>query len=589
MIGVIPKADQIAVAEEFFQLFKTPWEIYEQGRTYDVVVATSDEIPEVDTRLLVIYGSEVKSSDARNSIGVGSRRRGRLVGYRGRVLPIYGELLTFDERSTGIPCVTADGVVAGLKLRSGNSTVLRLGYDLFREVEFLLSVGQPVENAQIPTLEMHIMMLRDWILDAGITLLEIPPSPSGHGFAVCLTHDIDFLRIRDHKFDHTMWGFVYRSTAGTVRDLVRRRISWRRLLRSWRAAVSLPFVHFGWAKDFWLPFDWYLKVEENLPSTYFLIPFKRRAGDRVPGKHAKRRATSYDITDIPEWTMTLIKAGCELGVHGIDAWHSAEKGRDELARIAAVTGESSIGIRMHWLLHDENTLRALDDAGYSYDSTSGYNETIGYRSGTTQTYRPFSTRRLLELPLHIQDGAMFYPKRLDLSEPEAWKRCVALIGNARKFGGVLTILWHDRSHGPERFWGDFYVRLVQALRSLNGWFGTASQVVSWFRKRREVRFDRAEAADGTRRTWLRYHGDTIQPPLTVRVHLPYARGNNGDSPCATTSKFVDIPWNGETAVELDELLRRISGFQPSHLDLSAEVREAADVSHQSGSPDSSRP
>src|SRR5438034_4827601 len=85
--------------------------------------------------------------------------------------------------------------------------MLRLGYSLFREVEYLLSVGQPPENAHTPTLDMHIMMLRDWILDAGITLLEIPPSPSGHRFAVCLTHDVDFLRIRDHKFDHTMWGF----------------------------------------------------------------------------------------------------------------------------------------------------------------------------------------------------------------------------------------------------------------------------------------------------------------------------------------------------------------------------------------------
>src|SRR2546425_2852992 len=106
MIGVIPKADQITVVEEFFQLFKTPWEFYRQGRTYDVVVATTDEIPEVDTRLLVIYGSEVKSSDARNGIAVRSRRQGVCLNYRGIVLPIYGELLTFEEGSTSIHCVT---------------------------------------------------------------------------------------------------------------------------------------------------------------------------------------------------------------------------------------------------------------------------------------------------------------------------------------------------------------------------------------------------------------------------------------------------------------------------------------------------
>ena len=196
MIGVIPKADQITVVEEFFQLFKTPWEFYGQGRTYDVVVVTSDEIPEVDTRLLVIYGSEVKSSDARNGIAVRSRRQGGFLNYRGILLPIYSELLTFEERGACIPCITANGGVAGLKLRLGDSTVMRLGYDLFHEVHFLLSAGQPVENAHIPTLDMHIMMLRDWILNAGITLLEIPPAPAGHSFVVCLTHDIDFAGIR---------------------------------------------------------------------------------------------------------------------------------------------------------------------------------------------------------------------------------------------------------------------------------------------------------------------------------------------------------------------------------------------------------
>ena len=74
---------------------------------------------------------------------------------------------------------------------------------------------------------------------------------------------------------------------------------------------------------------------------------------------------------------------------------------------------------MHWLLRDANTASALEQAGYAYDPTVGYNETIGYRNGTTQVFRPLGAQTLLELPLHIQDGALFYPQRLDLSEPEA--------------------------------------------------------------------------------------------------------------------------------------------------------------------------
>jgi len=70
MIGVLAKPGQAAFVAEFFELFKTPWEFCEEGRAYDVVIATTDEIPEVDARLLVLYGSKIKRSDWRNDITV---------------------------------------------------------------------------------------------------------------------------------------------------------------------------------------------------------------------------------------------------------------------------------------------------------------------------------------------------------------------------------------------------------------------------------------------------------------------------------------------------------------------------------------
>jgi hypothetical protein len=419
-------------------------------------------------------------------------------------------------------------------------------------MRFLLMAGQPVEKAHVPTLDFHIRMLRSWILNAGVPLLEIPPAPAGYSFTVCLTHDIDFVGIRKHKCDHSMWGFLYRSTVGATRNFFRRRVSVGRLLRSWRAAASLPFVHLGWVKDFWEPFEWYLQVEKNLPATYYLIPFKGRPGDKVTSPAASRRASAYDVTDIPHWTSVLKQAGCEVGVHGIDAWHSVEKGREELTRLRTVTDQSVVGIRMHWLMRDSCSASMLDEAGYGYDATDGYNETVGYRSGTTQVFRPLGAQTLLELPLHIQDGALFYPKRLDLLEPEAEKRCGEMIDNARRHGGVLTLLWHDRSHGPERFWGDFYDTLVQVLRSSNGWFGTAAQVVHWFRRRRDVRFEQIQTATGSR-TCVRYDGDEIAPALRIRIHHP-AFAHKAQA----TSQFTEMTWNGGAELEVDPLVGSVS-------------------------------
>src|SRR5256886_15160697 len=99
------------------------------------------------------------------------------------------------------------------------------------------------------------------------------------------------------------------------------------------------------------------------------------------------------------------------------------------------------------------------------------------RSGTTQVFRPLGAKTLLELPLHIQDGALFYPKRLDLSESQAEQCCGELIENATRLGGVLTVLWHDRSHGPERFWGGVFARVGGRLEFAQPRFCPAAQAV----------------------------------------------------------------------------------------------------------------
>src|SRR5437660_10276921 len=115
----------------------------------------------------------------------------------------------FADHSNGAACVTAESETAGIRTGLSGSTVIRLGYDLFDEIEHLLSSGQPVEIAHLPTVEIHMRMLRQWILGAGIPLMEIPPTPSGHSFLVCMTHDVVFVASRHHTYDRPMCGVVY--------------------------------------------------------------------------------------------------------------------------------------------------------------------------------------------------------------------------------------------------------------------------------------------------------------------------------------------------------------------------------------------
>jgi hypothetical protein len=545
VIGVLCRHEQRAVFTEFFQLFKTPWELYEPGGDYDVVLVTTGEVPAVDVRLLVIYGADLIRDDEHLASAVQGARRGAAVLDRGRRVPIHGALLTFTERMPSTAYVTTDdGAIAAVRVPRGRGTIARFGYDLAEEVRSLLSVGQAPGDADVPTLDLHIAMLRALIVEAGVPLVEIAPAPAGYAFAVCLTHDIDFAGIRYHRLDHTMWGFVYRATVGALVRTLSGRLRPRQCLQSWRAVAALPFVFIGWARDFWEPFGWYLHVEHGLRATYFLIPFKGCPGERVAGARASRRAAAYDVHEIAGRLRAVTNDGGELAVHGIDAWHSVDRGKAELERIAALNGHAPTGVRMHWLCRDEATPRVLEEAGYAWDATLGFNETVGYRNGTTQPFRAAGATTLLALPLHIQDGALFYPSRLDLTEAEAWERCMRLVADADRHGGALTVLWHDRSHAPERFWGDFYVRLVDALKRRRAWFGTAGEIVRWFARRRAVQFERVTG--GVR---LAYEGERIEPPLRVRVYDP-------DATQAGRDAWTEVAWDGSDADAVGPSLAR---------------------------------
>ena len=547
MIGVIAGEDEAQAVEEFFQLFKTPWEFFREGKSYNVVISSKNQSPALDAKIVFVYNSDFGPIDSRHGLSLAGLFNNRFVDFDGAKVPIYGRLLTFGGEFHSLLTVVDTSEVAGLEINIAERKILRFGYDLFQEVALLLSSGQPKENALIPTLDLHISMIRSWIVKADIPLIEIPPAPPGYDFISCLTHDVDFFRIRDHKFDHTMWGFLYRSTIGSLLEFLRRRISCKSLYRNWKAAISLPFVYLGLTQDFWLPFERYLEIEKDLPATFFLIPFKHRMGDKLNRSFYRKRATRYDITDMPEWIKILSEHGKEIAVHGIDAWHSFEKGSEELSRVAEICGDTELGVRIHWLCFDRSSFQALEKAGFRYDSTFGYNDAIGYRAGTTQVFRPIGINHLLELPLMIQDTAMFYPREMGLSKRRAWRLCKMLLKNSKRNGGVLTVLWHERSLAPERLWGDFYLRLLYELKGSRSWFGTAGQVIHWFQKRRNVLFKAASFAGNILYLELDCADSGDSSDLVLRVHVP--RSYN-DTASIAKPGYIDILLNDQKKLEI---------------------------------------
>lgn len=552
MIGVQAKEDESGIIREFFELFKVPWEFRRENREYPVILSTQDDFPAQDAKLFILYQSRRTVFDSKNEIGVKRLSDGGIsCKYDGHSLPLYGQVSELMTVSGGIPNLRSSaGKAIGIETGGNGRKTIRIGFDLFREICSLLELGQPAEYSRVPTLDLHISMLREWILGTGIPLVEIPPVPAGFDFTCCLTHDIDFYGIRRHKLDHTILGFLYRALWGSLHDALKGKCRWKKVRRNWKAALSLPAVYAGLAEDFWKPFKSYREAEKELRSTFFVIPFKEKAGSDGKKRQNALRACRYDVTDIHDDIRYLLSQGCEIAVHGIDAWRSASDGKRELERIRQATGNAETGIRMHWLYFNDQSATALEEAGYRYDSTAGYNEAVGYRCGTGQAFRPPGLAKLLELPMNIQDTALFYPGRMGLTPEEAWPLIRELLDNAKNYGGALTVNWHDRSLAPERLWGDFYARLLEALKGSNAWVATAAQAVWWFEKRRSATFEKVAFSNGKVQLHIACRKDKSVPDLVARIHRVEPRYAANGSPTPIEPKHLDIPFSNVLNTEI---------------------------------------
>jgi hypothetical protein len=293
-----------------------------------------------------------------------------------------------------------------------------------------------------------------------------------------------------------------------------------------------------------------MDLERGLGSTYYFIHLKCHPG--ASGNHVEPhwRAARYDVRAYQSLVKELKQQRCEIGVHGLDAWHDPKKGMKEREILQSLSGEENVGIRMHWLYFSKESPQILEEAGFAYDSTVGYNEANGFRCGTTQVFCSPGSTRLLELSLNVMDTAFFYSERMGVSEAEAMKQCKELITALRSHGGVLTINWHTRSLSPERNWDSFYLELLDLLKMEGVWFATARAAVEWFRKRRQIRFEDVEVTPRGVKVKLCGMDSTDLPGFRLRVHRPAKAGETREHRRAVRGNWIDVPLTGEQEIDV---------------------------------------
>lgn len=183
---------------------------------------------------------------------------------------------------------------------------------------------------------------------------------------------------------------------------------------------------------------------------------------------------NYEIDD--PWVRALMRRishrGHEIGLHtSYAAYRDPCRTRLEFERLLQLCDRLGIqqpcwGGRQHYLRwQNPTTWQSCADAGLAYDSTLGFADTVGFRSGTCCEYPAFNlrTRRplaLKERPLIVMDGTLFVHQRL--RGEAVVQKILDLKALCRHYRGDFTLLWHNGNLNTSAD-KSLYTRVIQSI------------------------------------------------------------------------------------------------------------------------------
>jgi hypothetical protein len=229
-------------------------------------------------------------------------------------------------------------------------------------------------------------------------------------------------------------------------DLVRRRdplLAMRRgvafLAGAGRSRGIDPYDSFGFLMD--------ASERLGLASTFYFLA----------GSSDLPYGSRYALSE--PWVARLLREiaarGHHIALHGSYlTWRDAVRLRGEWDTLAEATRALPAGIvrravRQHFLrMEPGSTWRTQAEAGLEDDASYGYPEAPGFRAGTARSFMAYDLSGGGQLPLrvsplHVMDATL--TEHLQLDEQSARAKVLELSGRTRRYGGSLSVLWHNSS------------------------------------------------------------------------------------------------------------------------------------------------
>ncbi len=207
-----------------------------------------------------------------------------------------------------------------------------------------------------------------------------------------------------------------------------------------------------------------------------------------------------DVTYLPEsprvrrLVQAIQTAGHEIGLHGsMETVLDGARFAAQRSRLEAIAGRSVSGVRQHFLRRVVGeTERQMERAGFAYDSTGGFPDRNGFRTGTADVQPLWDDLSgaplgLEEVPFCWMDRAQ--SKYQGVEEPWRWvEDAIELADACAAVQGVWCGIWHPNLTSALGFPDatQAYLALVRALSLRGAWLAPLDEIVRWRVARRSL-------------------------------------------------------------------------------------------------------
>ncbi len=233
-------------------------------------------------------------------------------------------------------------------------------------------------------------------------------------------------------------------------------------------------------KDIWYNFNTIHEIEKSLGvnSSFYFIPEHKKVGNV--------RNADYDIDsdDILNVMRLLRTAGFEIGIHGsFGSSTNHQKIQSEINKFPFPIK----GGRFHYLDLDlPASFEVIERSKLQYDSSLGFADKPGFRSGLCNPYHPYDFRNdrafsFIEFPLVIMDTTLINRKYNNYSVEEGVFIIKEIISEVKNFQGDLVLLWHNSSFSGPKYdrWRDVYIEIIDFCKKEGAFMGSIESILKY--------------------------------------------------------------------------------------------------------------